>query len=216
MIQAVIFDFDGLIIDSEPLQSKAFEMLLTKYGKVPVLNNRGLVHEPGVGEPINNTKIIQHYEIKEKLDIFMEKRRKIYLELLKAQMKPITGFLPLIKKLKRKNIKMAIATSSPKNQINLVLSNLEIKNYFQVVVSANDVKRLKPHPDLYLKTLKKLSEKPTECIALEDSESGVVSAKTAGLYVIAIPSQYTKHQNFSQADMILENLSEFHTLLKIL
>ena len=109
---------------------------------------------------------------------------------------------------------MAIASSSPKNQIDIVISKFGIKKYFHAVISRDDVKKLKPHPDIYLKAVKNLKENSSECIALEDSESGVLAAKNAGVYVIAVPNKYTKHQDFSQADMIIDSLSELNELLK--
>jgi len=94
-----------------------------------------------------------------------------------------------------------------------VLELLNIKNYFDTIVSGEDVKNGKPAPDIFLLTCQKLKVKPEECIAIEDSQNGVLSAKNGNLKCIAVPTSLTKHMDFSKADYIIDNLIKIKNIL---
>jgi len=92
--------------------------------------------------------------------------------------------------------------------INVIFPKLNILSYFDVFVTCEDVVNGKPAPDVYLEVAKRLKLKPLECLALEDSESGVAAGKSADMKVIAIPNKYTKNHNFSKADLIVKSLDD--------
>ncbi|HVF69328.1 MAG TPA: HAD-IA family hydrolase, partial [Xanthomonadales bacterium] len=92
--------------------------------------------------------------------------------------------------------------------IHIILDNLGVKNKFNVIVGPSENRRHKPHPDIYIYTAQKLGVKPGDCIVLEDSSTGVISAKSAGMKVIAIPNKHTKSHDLTKADIITKSLSD--------
>ena len=103
MIKAVIFDMDGVIVDSELIQSEAYETVLKKYGKEPILNEVGIVHTVGIKEKENWEILKKKYELEKNTELLMSERSVVYLDLLKQNTKPMKGVLELIKLLKEKN-----------------------------------------------------------------------------------------------------------------
>ena len=107
-----------------------------------------------------------------------------------------------------KKYKMGIVTSSRKEHFDIIHQRNNIINYFNFVITSEDFKHSKPNPEPYLLGINKSNHLSSECIAIEDSERGVISAKRANLFCIAIPNKMTKNSNFDKADLILEDLSE--------
>jgi HAD superfamily hydrolase (TIGR01509 family) len=206
MIKAVIFDMDGLMINSEPIQSKGFELLLREYHKKPIYHTNGLVHV--VGTHGNCAKLKIKYQIDEELDILKQKRQQFYQKLLKSEViKSMPGLNSLLKFLKKNDLKIAVATNSFLEDIKVIFPKLKILSYFNVFVTCEDVINGKPAPDIYLKAAKRLNIKPAECLVLEDSETGVSAGKNAGMKVIAVPNKFTKNHDFSKADLIVKSLN---------
>ncbi len=118
------------------------------------------------------------------------------------------GLLKLLSLLKDKNLKIAIASNSSHNGISFNIEKIGISNYFDEIISGEYVGKWKPEPDIYLETAKRLGLYPSECLVLEDSQSGVESGERAEMKVIAVPSKYTKHQDFSKADLVVKSLED--------
>lgn len=208
MIKAVIFDMDGVIVDTDSLQSKSWEWIIKQHNKEPIKNRNGVVHTIGIKATDNWEQLKQkHGILKEKASAF-EKRGKYYLQLLQKNVRSKPGIISLLKLLHAKNIKTAIASSAGMVHIETVVENLKIKQYFCVLFSGQSVSRGKPYPDTFLETAKLLQVKPEDCLVIEDAESGVLAAKSAGMKVIAIPTKFTRNQDFSQANLVLNNLTE--------
>src|SRR3989344_4953267 len=193
-IKAVIFDMDGVIADTELLNSMAWEKLLEERRIKPILNNQGLVHEVGPVSDDVYRVIMERHGIKEEIDTIRKIRRKFFEELVKEKITPLPGFLELIKTLKKRKIRIAIASNRVIDHVYLVLDCLKVKK--------------KPEPDIYLKTAEELRLKPNKCIVLEDSETGILAGNKAGMEVIAVPNKYTKHHDFSKADKVVKSLSD--------
>lgn len=207
-IKAVIFDMDGVIIDSEPIHSQSWEILLKEYKIKPQFTSSGLIHEVG---PVGNDTyraIMERHNLKEELEIVRRKRRQIFYDLIKTKGSLIEGVLKLIKLLKKENIKLAVASNRIIESVYFIIETLGIKNFFEVIIGRDSEIKPKPAPDIFLKTASAIGVKPNECLVLEDSETGVLSAKAAGMKVIAIPNKFTNHQNFSKADKIVNSLNE--------
>lgn len=206
MINAVIFDMDGVIINSEPIQSKAFEQVIKDYGKKPQLQNNGLVQIPGLRSSENWDIIKKTHGINEDTIILIEKRRLVYQTLLQSHLISMPGVLSFLTFLKKHNYKIALASSSANFNIDMVLSGLKITSFFQVIVSGENVKKSKPDPDIYLETAHQLNTPPKQCLVIEDTYAGVIAAKAAGMKVVAVPNKYTKKLDFSIADLIVKSL----------
>ena len=184
MIKAVIFDLDGLLVDTELLQSQAYEVILKAYGHKPKRNENGIVHTVGLIAKNNWENLKKQHNIEEEVELLLEKRRQVYFEMVKKIKKPMTGVKSLLSLLKKNKIKMAIASSSQKEYILSILDNLNLTKYFEAIISFEEVPRPKPAPDIYLEAAKRLNVEASFCLVLEDSESGVNSGKNAGMKVI--------------------------------
>ena len=104
--------------------------------------------------------------------------------------------------------KLAITSSGSRKRINWMLNRLDVFNYFEIIVTASDVKLGKPNPEPYLITVKKLGLKSEECLVIEDAINGIKSAKSAGCKCVAIENKYTPEQDLSEADLVLESLED--------
>lgn len=209
MIKAVIFDMDGLIVDSEPIHSFSLEKLLLEYGKKPVFNEQGLIHNVGEAGEESFNFLRERYSLNEDINVWKEKRRAIFAELVRKNgVRSMPGFLTLLKKLQKKKFKIALSSNRILDHVVLILDKLGVKDAFDVIVGPGEKLRFKPAPDIYLKTAELLNLQPNECIAIEDSEMGVIAGKKAGMKVIAIPSKYTKSHDFSNADKVVDSLSK--------
>lgn len=203
--KAVIFDKDGVIVDSEPLQYLAFKEVLAEYGHVYTEeDNKNL--SLGKSSELTYTNIKQKYGIVD-IETFKLRRRLRYRELAETKLRTRPGTLSLICQLHRK-LPLAVASGSSEKLLINDLKKVRVFRYFKIIVSGEFYKS-KPDPEIFLVTAQKLEILPRECIVIEDSQAGVEAAKSAGMYCIAIPNSFTSHQDFSRADYVV------HTFLNI-
>lgn len=208
MIKAVIFDMDGLMIDTESLHNESFKAVLEEYGVKPVPNKQGVIHISGISSKDNWERFKKQYNFEADNNELSRKKHKIHLNLLSKNVTAMPGLFKLLKELQANHIKMAIASSSIREQINLVTTRLRIADYFQAIISGEDVINGKPAPDIFLKAAEALNVRPLDCLVLEDAPSGVAAGKSAGMKVVAIPNEFNKHEDFEQADTVLSSLEK--------
>ena len=115
---------------------------------------------------------------------------------------------------RQKGLPLALATSTGRTETMIKLQILGLTDFFKVVYCREDVENRKPHPEIYVKTAASLGFKPEECLVFEDTVVGVIAAKRAGCFVIAVPNMYTKHLDFSKADKMFGNLRQAVAWLK--
>ena len=208
MINAVIFDLDGVIVDSEPVH-QAIEKKLFHELKINVSKS---FHQTLVGMNEENLwrKVLTAYGIDADLsDIVKRKRTYLRTYLQKPYLfKPVTGVIPLIRKLNSMGIELALASSSPKFYIDFILHNLGIDGLFGVVVSGEEVIHSKPAPDIFLEAAMRLRKKPELCLVIEDSTNGIKAAKSAGMTALGFGT-IQGHQDLSDADFHLEHFDDF-------
>jgi len=207
-IKAIIFDMDGVLVDTETYKFLATKELIKKYKDAELTPERFRKY---VGMHINDIAIELQYEFHFEWnpEEFAEEREARYRKI--RDEKGIKGFPNTIKFLKgidKKKYRIGLASSSTKEDINRVLNVLGILHYFDVVMSCDDVDASKPDPAIYLKTAEKLGVKPAECLVIEDTHAGVVAGAEAGMKVIAVPNEWTKEQDLSRADRIVSDLKE--------
>jgi beta-phosphoglucomutase family hydrolase len=211
LIDAVIFDMDGVIIDSEPLHRKLDDDLLAEYGiKISKEEQLGFI---GVTTGYKWNIIKKKYKLSDSLEELIRKDRELYLANLKENkdIKPIKGVDELIKFLYEKNLKLAVASSSPKNVIENVIERFKLEKYFSKFVTGDDVKNSKPSPDIFLKAAKLLKVEPKRCMVIEDSKNGVEASKNAGMYCVAFKNLNSGNQELTRADFISDS---FNYILK--
>ena len=207
MIKAIIFDMDGVIIDSEPLWKKAIINVMKNYGFDFTIEMCNRTKGMRVDEVIKYWKI----ELEADFDCNLLSKEIVeeIISLIRKEGKPIEGLEELLKEGKKRNMKIALASSSPSIIIDVVLEKLEILNYFDVIQSAEKEEYGKPHPAVFITTAKKLGVNPTHCLVIEDSINGVIAGKAAKMKVIAMPENEEKQlDKFLIADEIVNKLSE--------
>ncbi len=211
MKKAIIFDMDGLMIETEHLQSRAFEQVLAEYGINPELHADGTVHQVGVSAHDNFVAMKEKYRLDADIDELLHKKQKIYREILSGNITPKPGLLSLLEKLAQEKVAVAVASSSSVDDIMFILKTLDVEKYFTVIVSGESVPRHKPAPDIFIEAARQLNVHPEDCVVLEDSQSGVEAAKAACMNVIAVPNQFTKSQDFRNANVVVTSLEKIDT-----
>lgn len=187
--KAVLFDLDGVVIDSELYWNKIEECFALEHGlrynnqyrrKIMALSPQEmaeLFHDRlGVREPIKR---------------IIAERNQMAKKIYRHRAKLLPGFLSLIKRINQDGYLIALVSSSPKNWIKPVVKRLNLKKWFDKIISADDLadKHAKPHPAIYLLTARILKVKPAECVVFEDSVNGVKAAKAAGMFCLAVPDK---------------------------
>jgi beta-phosphoglucomutase family hydrolase len=205
--KAVIFDMDGTLVDSTKADFLAWQRLFSHYNKkltfedyIPLL---GIKSAQVVKEflPVKNEEEVQ-FALTRKLVFFHEiiSQNGIY---------PVPFADVFVKQINRLNVPLALATSSRRAKMEMVMEKLNLLIYFDTVVTGGDVKNGKPSPDIFLQAAEKLSVSPENCIVFEDAQNGVKAAKNAGMKCVALATDLTRN-SLQEADLIIdtfENLS---------
>ncbi len=220
---AIILDMDGVLVDSEPVHAESFRIFLKHLN----ISYTEAFIDSLVGYSVDqNIETINRSYLSERpMDIGegIKQRNSIYLELINnLQLVPIEGIDPLIAYCQEKGIKMALASSSGRDQVETILNNLSQNsknkiNYNKVItvkVCGDDVKNKKPAPDIYQRALKLLNIEARKCMAVEDSEAGIRSAKANEIYCIALKNQYLTYDKMADADYVVSSITEIVDLLK--
>jgi HAD superfamily hydrolase (TIGR01509 family) len=209
MIEALVFDFDGLILDTEAPDYESWQEIYAAHDCV--LPRADWCAVIGLGAAATPFSPYDHLEAQlgRRLDHDAVKaaRRRRYLEMIHAQ-QILAGVETLIADAERHGLKLGVASSSDRAWVVGHLTRIGLVHHFPVIKTANDVRRAKPAPDLYLAATEALGVRPEAALALEDSAHGVTAAKSAGLYCVAVPNPMTREMSFDHADLRLNSLAE--------
>lgn len=208
MIKAVIFDFDGTILDTETPDYTAWQSVFAD-------------HDCELEKEIWGQVIGTNWDVFNPFDYLEQKtgkqinrdelhlvHRNRFHEMIEKQV-PLAGVESALATFKEMGLTMAVASSSSRQWVTGHLARLKLLEYFSAVKTADDVERIKPDRALYREALKELRVEPSEAIAFEDSVNGVKAAKAAGIYCIAVPNSVTSHMDFQQADHRVVSLMDF-------
>ncbi len=210
MIKAIIFDMDGVLIDSVKYLYEAFNLALKKYDVY--INNEDI--KKYLGKPMREKIKMwkEEYNIKEDIDIakFSKEVFELEMNLLKENVKVDKNLLDLVQSLKENNLKLAVATSSPKSRAENILELIGLKENTDVLLTDEDFEKSKPNPDIFLKTAERLGVNPEECVVIEDAVNGIIAAKNAGMKSIALLTKYHGKDEFNDADLIINSLVELN------
>lgn len=208
MIKAVIFDLDGLLIDSEIVSYKIYKEILNQFG------HRFSIEEyaqnfSGKTEVKNVTNLIDTYNLPWTVEVGLDNVLKVEDKFINEGIDLKTGVKKLLTYLKDNNLKIAIASSSTRDRALTILRQHNIVEYFDEFVFGNDIEKGKPNPDIFLKACDKISVNPEECLVLEDSESGIQVAYSANIPVICIPDMKVPNQYYlNMTKAVLSSLEE--------
>ncbi len=202
--RGVIFDLDGVLIDSEGLYFRAYQTVLEPYG---IKISRAEYEERWIAQGRGPEYIIAKHNLPLSPDDLRQMRSPVYLRLLETEVtlmphveEALTSLAPCFR--------LTVATNSNREHLDFVLRRFEIAHFFPLTVAREDYQGAKPEPDAFLAAAKKLGLPPTQCVVIEDTYKGVIAASCAGIACIAVPNEYTLHNDFSQASLVLSSLKE--------
>lgn len=207
MIKAIIFDMDGVVVDSERFITKAEQITFREYGIE--LTDEDMQKLKGTTDDDNILYLRRKFRFSGTKEEIVEKRQKILLDLFEdlTVFPDFYKILPFIKK-----YRLALTTSASRKDMNWVFKKLSLDGIFSVIITADDVKQGKPNPEPYVKTIKMLELQPVECIVIEDTINGIDAAKAAGAKCVAVEGTFPK-EKLAAADFIISNLEELPSLL---
>jgi len=210
-IKAIIFDLDGTLVDSEPNYFEADRKLLAEYGIMDFdekMKNKYI----GIGAKEMMEDVKKIYQISETVDVLLGKKNKYYIEIARNSTVVFPEMQKFLELLKENNYPIALASGSSPEVIDEVLSATNLKKHFDIILSAENVKKGKPAPDIFLESAKQLGVPSENCLVIEDSQYGVEAAKSAAMHCIALPylTEDALHDSYFMADLLFKNgISEF-------
>lgn len=205
MIKAVIFDMDGVIVDSEPIMDTVliqfFDEMNIEFDKDIAKDFRGGSSEAFWGE------LKRIYSLPEAVDHYVNERLKRTIEYYKKNgVKLIDNVIDLIEEFRTLNIKIALATSAAHERMQVTFELLNLEKYFDVIVTSKFIKNAKPDPEIFLYACKSLNVTPESCLVIEDSRNGVFAAQKAGMFSVGFDK--AGEQDLSNADIIVNDFKE--------
>lgn len=203
MIKAVIFDMDGVIAQTEYVHIKAEKQTMLKHG---ITISEDELHEyTGTTAKLMFTELIRKYGLNTTFEEMFRVKEKILFKLMKEGVQPTKGVVDLLLELRKRKVKLAVASSSHRKMIEYVLKRLEITDLFDSVVGAEDIKLSKPDPEIFQISAKRLRVKPEECLVVEDSKLGVEAAERAGMKCLGYVNPSSGKQDLSKADLVIDD-----------
>ena len=202
-IEAVIWDMDGVLADTAPYHLSAWQEIFGKRGvKITEEDFRysfGLRNDTIIRNTLGNQTA------QDEIEAIAREKEATFRRMIGHNIKPLPGAVELLQSLKQQGVKMAIASSTPIENIRLITGSLGIANCFQTIVTGHDVTEGKPSPQVFLLAAQRLGVKPGNCVVIEDAVAGVTAAKKAGMYCVAITTTHPK-ESLKQADLIVDTL----------
>lgn len=197
---------DGIIIDSEPLQMIAINQVMAQWNVQ--LSDREFQKMIGRKLADDFDEMKQQYRIPVDYPTFAKQKRETYHSILEHNLVEMPGLSELLLRLKDAQFRLAVASSSVRADVDMVVQGLNIADFFEVLATGDEVAEGKPNPALFQLAANRLQLAVDQCVAVEDSNPGLQAAKSAGMKCIIVPHQHTAHQDFSTADKIVGSLDE--------
>lgn len=208
MIQTVIFDMDGVIVDTEPVHKYAYFQHFNQLG----IDVTPEMYSSFTGNSTRNIfeRLKEQFRLTDEVQHLVETKRNLFNDAFdsKEDLYLLDGVEDLIKDLYSNGMQLVLASSSAKVTINRIFNRFELHKYFMHIVSGEDFPKSKPHPAIF-EHAALLSQTPIEnCVVIEDSTNGIMAAKAAGIYCIGYDSFHSKMQDYSLADMVISDFRE--------
>ena len=210
MFRVAIFDMDGVIINSEPLHKKAYQLMFDEFN-LDVSENLYSTFTGMATLPICK-KLCDIFSLKFSPETLVENKRKHFKSLFDNGLKfeLMDGVLDLIKNYHQNGLTLILASSASMNNINMIFEKFDLDKYFKSKISGADLRASKPHPEIFEKATKLTDFSKEECFVIEDATNGIIAAKKAGLYCVAFKGIDSKNQDYSQADKVVTDFKEIY------
>lgn len=203
-MKAVIFDMDGVLIDSEKFHQQAEIQSLARIGVQ--VTPADLKPFAGASRELFRRGLSERFGHHLDWDAFFAEKDRVLFDRME-NVRLVPGVLPWLRDLRAKGLRLAVATSSQRRLLEFVLMKFSLDETFEQTVSANEITHSKPHPEIFLKAAALLRLNPADCAAVEDSINGVLAAKAAGMYTLAITTSFPRDQ-LTPADRIINHFEE--------
>jgi beta-phosphoglucomutase family hydrolase len=193
MFKAAIFDMDGVLVDNHHYHFMAWKDFC-KNNNIPFNDNEFRLKYFGKSNADILTGLLCRTVSDTEAFLLGEEKEALYRKIYKSNIKPVNGLNELLDTLKSKGLKLAVATSAGKANLDFILNGLGLGPFFDQLVDSSYVKKAKPNPDIYLKAAELIGVKPNECVVFEDSVSGISAAKSAGMSVIGLLTTHKQEE----------------------
>ena len=201
--KSVIWDMDGVIADTAPFHLSAWQKVFQERGVK--FTKEDFRHSFGQRNDTIIRKTLGEQTSQEEIDAISGKKEASFRRRIRRNLKPLPGVIKLITSLEEQGFKMALASSAPIENIQLLNTGLGIDNYFQTIISDKDVTEGKPSPQGFLLAAQRLGVEPRNCVVIEDAVAGVTAAKRAGMHCLAITNTHPR-RSLKEADLIVDTL----------
>ena len=208
MLKAVIFDMDGVIVNSEPLHHLAYKKMFEEF-KLDVSNS---LYESFTGQSTYSIceQLCEIFDLKVDPNALVLSKRKHFKIIFEndSSFEMIDGAMNLIKDYFENNLTLVLASSASMTNIERIFKKFDLNKFFKAKISGADLKESKPNPEIFIKAAELSGFKKEECIVIEDSTSGIAAAKSAQIYCVGYDSLNSKNQNYDKANLVINNFNE--------
>lgn len=208
MFKAVLFDMDGVIVDSEPLHNKAYYQMFDDVNiKVP-----DDLYASFTGQSTLEIckQLIDHFKLPLGPQTLVDIKRHHFKHLFDTDttLHLLDGVLDLIKDYRSHDMALVLASSASMKNINRIFKRFDLDQYFVGKISGADLKASKPHPEIFIKAAELSGHAPKDCFVIEDSTNGIAAAKAAGLYCVGYDSLHSEDQDYTKADLVVSSFTD--------
>ncbi len=208
MLKAVLFDMDGVIVDTEPLHYKAYQKMFAKVG----IEVSSEMYEGFTGQSTYGIckQLCTHFNLELEPQELVQIKRNYFTKLFfdDDDLKLLDGVEELINNYFDHGLTLVVASSASMFTINNVMKRFKLDRFFSNKLSGADLKASKPHPEIFINAAKAANALANECFVIEDSTNGIKAAKRAGIYCVAYKSEHSKNQDYTLADMLISDYKE--------
>ncbi|HVW00437.1 MAG TPA: HAD family phosphatase [Planctomycetaceae bacterium] len=205
-IDAVVFDLDGLMFNTEIVFNEVGHEILRRRGKQMT---RELIDQMMGRRAHEAIQImIDLHQLPDTVHELGEESQVLFFELARDRLAPMPGLLTLLDRIEQLGLPRAVATSSSRPYMERILRQFDLLRHFQATLTAEDVTHGKPSPEIYLAAAQALGVEPTRMLVLEDSQNGTNAAAAAGAVIVSVPQEHSAHQDFSRAAFVADRLDD--------
>lgn len=208
MLKAVLFDMDGVIVDTEPLHRKAYSKMFEEVGIT--VSDELYSSFTGQATLAICEKLVSTFSLNKSPNELVNIKRAHFKYLFEndGSLQLLPGVLNLIQDYYQNNITLVVASSASMENINRVFDRFDLNSYFVAKLSGADLEKSKPHPKIFIKAAQAANTDRAHCIVIEDSTNGIKAANSAGIFCVGFNSLHSKNQDYRQANVVVDNFNE--------